>query len=80
MINVKVRAYATLREYLPEVGLGESAKVAVPPEATIETLLDKLGIPRAEVKLCYVSGLYREQDYALQEGDEVALFPAVGGG
>ncbi len=80
MINVKVRAYATLREYLPKVGLGESAEVGVPPEATIETLLDKLGIPRAEVKLCYVGGLYREQDYALQEGDEVALFPPVGGG
>ena len=80
MINVKVRAYASLREYLPGVAMGESAEVAVPLEATIETLLDKLGIPRAEVKLCYVSGLYREQGYALQEGDEVALFPPVGGG
>ena len=80
MINVKVRAYASLREHLPGIALGESAEVMMPPEATIGILLDKLGIPRAEVKLCYVSGLYREQEYVLREGDEVALFPAVGGG
>lgn len=80
MINVKVRVYASLKDYLPGIGLGQSVEVTMPPGATIETLLDKLGIPRAEVKLCYVSGLYREQGYALQEGDEVALFPPVGGG
>jgi molybdopterin synthase sulfur carrier subunit len=80
MINVKVRAYASLREHLPGIALGESAEVMMPPEATIGILLDKLGIPRAEVKLCYVSGLYREQGYVLSEGDEVALFPPVGGG
>jgi sulfur-carrier protein len=80
MINVKVRAYASLKEYLPGVALGESAEVALPREATVETLLDELGIPRAEVKLCYVRGLYREQSHVLSEGDEVALFPPVGGG
>ncbi len=80
MINVKVRVYASLKEYLPELGHGESAEVTMPPGATIETLLDKLGIPRSEVKLCYVGGLYREQSYALREDDEVALFPPVGGG
>ncbi|MCA1954518.1 MAG: MoaD/ThiS family protein [Anaerolinea sp.] len=32
------------------------------------------------MKLCYVNGRYQEADYALNEGDEVGIFPPIGGG
>jgi molybdopterin synthase sulfur carrier subunit len=80
MINVKVRAYAGLGRYLSGLTAGVSMEITVPHGATIGALLDQVGIPRAETKLCFVGSLHREQDYVLSEGDEVALFPPVGGG
>ena len=80
MITVKVRAYATLRRYIPGVAVGESTPVDLPDGATVETLLNRLGIPLSELRVCFAGDLYREADYALKDGESVALFPPIGGG
>ncbi len=80
MIKVKVRLYATLRRYLPEMAIGQSADVRLPEGATVGALLDQLGIPRDEMRICYVGGLYSDLERQLRDGDDVALFPPVGGG
>lgn len=80
MIEVRVRAYATLRDYLPGVPAGESSTVAVPEGTTIAQLADRLGIPAAEVKTRFVNGVQRDPAHRLQPGDEVAFFPPIGGG
>jgi molybdopterin converting factor small subunit len=80
VVHVKVRAYASLKEYLPGSAVGESVEAVLPRGVTVDALLDTLGIPREQVKLCYVNSLYREMDHVLVEGDEVAIFPPVGGG
>ncbi len=77
---VKVRAYAMLRRYLPGAAIGQSAVVELPPEATVGDALDRLGIPRAETKVCFVGGLRRDHDHRLKDGDELAVFPPVAGG
>jgi len=77
---VKVRAYAMLRRYVPGVALGQSAVVELPPEATVGDALDRLGIPRAETKVCFVGGVRRELDHQLRDADELAVFPPVAGG
>ena len=79
-IEVKVRVYAMLRRYLPELELGRALVVRLPHGATVGELLDQLGIPRQETKSCFVNGLQRSLGYPLQEGDEVALFPPIAGG
>lgn len=80
MIRVRARVYATLRRYLPDLPLGESTPIDLPPQSTIADLLDRLGIPRGATKTCFVNGLQRELDYRLREGDDVALFPPIAGG
>ncbi len=77
---VRVRAYATLRRYLPQVALGASVTLDLPPGLTVADVLERLGVPRDEVKLCFVNGLHREVDHRLDEADELAIFPPVGGG
>ncbi|HNT04723.1 MAG TPA: molybdopterin converting factor subunit 1 [Anaerolineae bacterium] len=81
---VRVRFFASLRE---EVGL-EQEDVKLPAGATVKTFLQTLarahpglgallegrGV-RFAVNRCYVP-----PDAGLQEGDEVALVPPVGGG
>ena len=79
-IEVKVRVYAGLRRYLPGVPLGQSTALRLLPDATIGEALEKLGIPLAETKTCFVNGIRKEFGCRLKEGDELAAFPPVAGG
>lgn len=80
MITVHVKLFATLRPYRPGLGLGEALPVDLPEGATIDDLIQQLGLPRDEVKVVFVNALFREPDYVLADGDEVGIFPPVGGG
>jgi molybdopterin converting factor small subunit len=77
---VKVKLFATLRKYLPDLELGSSKDVQIDHGTTIEQLYKNLGIPIEEVKLAYVNGIYCEPDYILNDGDEIGIFPPIGGG
>ena len=79
-MKVKVRAYATLRRYLPDVPLGRSVELELPEGSTVGDAVDLLGIPRSEAKVCLVDSLQRDLGHRLEEGDAVVLFPPVGGG
>lgn len=83
-MKVRVRVYAGLRRYLPGVSLGESVVVDLPPEATVGDAVDRLGIPRAELKVCLVDGVGRGLDFRFRDGiaddHELAVFPPVAGG
>ena len=77
---VKVKLFATLRKYLPDLELGSSTEAQVDPDTSIEQLYKNLGIPIEEIKLAYVNGIYREPEYILNDGDEIGIFPPIGGG
>ncbi len=80
MITVRVRLYATLRRYRPEVKLGESLPLDLPEGSTVGHLIERLGIPAEVVKNIFVNHRQQDLEYILQAGDEVAIFPPVGGG
>jgi molybdopterin converting factor small subunit len=79
-IKVQVKLFATLRRYYPELELGERMRVELPPGATVEQLIDHLALPREQVKIVFVNGLVKENEHKLEPGDEVGIFPPVGGG
>ena len=80
MITVHVKLFATLREYRPGLGLGEAFPVALPEGASVADLLQQIGVPEEEVKLVFVNALFREKTHGLSDGDELGVFPPVGGG
>lgn len=80
MITVHVKLFATLRQYRPGLGIGEAFSVELPDGATVEDLLQVLGLPEEEVKIIFVNALFRDPDHALANGDELGIFPPVGGG
>ena len=80
MITVHVKLFATLRHYRPGLGLGEAFPVEVSEGATVGDLVRQLGLPAEEVKIVFVNALFRDLDYVLADGDEVGIFPPVGGG
>jgi molybdopterin converting factor small subunit len=80
-VIVKVKLFAMLRRYAPEGNtLGEAFSVEVPDDATIADLFEALGIRANEVKVAFVNGRARADVYRLNPGDEVGIFPPVGGG
>lgn len=78
-MRVQVKLFSLLREHLPQEAKGEAA-VELPEGATVDDLIDHLGIVR-RIKILSING-ERETDHSrpLQEGDSVRIFPFVVGG
>jgi len=79
MIKVKVKLFAGLRGLPPGQGLGEGNMIELANEARVGDLVRRLGLP--ERRLIFVNGVARSEDnYPLKEGDEIGVFPLLGGG
>ncbi len=79
-IHVRVRVFATLGRYVPDLRPGTFMEVNLPQGATVHDLVQRLRLPVEEVKVVFVNGRSRPFDWPLQEGDEVGFFPAIAGG
>jgi len=80
LAKVDVRLYASLRRYVPQLGLGEAIELDLDEGATIKHIFERLRLPEFEVKRVFVNGVSRGYDHILSEGDRVAIFPPVAGG
>ena len=72
---IEVRLFATLREGRGKVQHLEAANISVAGD-----IIRQLEIPAEEVAILLVNGFHQKPDYAVKDGDVVALFPPVGGG
>jgi molybdopterin synthase sulfur carrier subunit len=79
-MQVRVKLFATLGRHLTSGLPGIPFAVELPDGSTVETLVDQLQLPREEVKLVFVNGRARPMDWVLQPGDELGVFPPIGGG
>jgi molybdopterin converting factor small subunit len=77
MAQVKVNLYATLRSF---VGGAPSVEVEIEPGQTVEQMLQKLGVPAEKTRILFVNNRAATLSQPLQEGDQVGVFPAIGGG
>lgn len=80
MITVDAKLFATLRRQYPELGIGEAMTVELPEDATIGQLLEELDLPEEEIHVIFVNGIVRKEGHSLSDGDEIGIFPPVGGG
>ena len=75
-MNIQIRCYATLAKYQPH----PAEALDIDPESTVADVASSLGIDQKEIKVAFVNGKHALLSAKLQNGDRVALFPAVGGG
>ena len=80
MITVQVKLFATLRQHRPGLGIGERFPVELPDGSSVRDLTQHLELPQEQVKLIFVNGLFQDLEHGLADGDEVGIFPPVGGG
>lgn len=74
-MQITVKLFATFR-----VGrLGEETR-DYPPGTCIAEVIRDLRIPEKEIGMIMLNNRHAEPDQQLHEGDNLALFPLVGGG
>lgn len=79
-MHVTVKLFASLSRFSPGGLPGTPFDMSLSESATIHDVVDQLGIPSEETKVSFVNGLIRDLDWALKQGDEVGIFPPIGGG
>jgi sulfur-carrier protein len=88
-MQLHVRLFADLIQAVPEairarysqqIRSGSSLELVLPDGYTVADLLEYLALPSETAKIIFVNGRVQGRDCRLESGDEVGLFPLIGGG
>lgn len=79
-MEVKVKLFATLRDYLPKNSDGKSCQMEIDEKTTIEQIITQLKIPEKIPKIILVNGIQGSIDQTLKDDDVLSIFPPVAGG
>jgi len=84
-MNVKLKLYATLSDYLPvEARKTNEVALSVPKDATVGELIEQCKLPKKLVHLVLINGHFvppaARAARALSDGDVLAIWPPIAGG
>jgi molybdopterin converting factor small subunit len=79
-MRVRVKLFASLGRFRGEVLPGTPFELELSEPASVASLIALLKLPREDIKITFVNGCARPEDWVLKASDEVGIFPAVGGG
>jgi sulfur-carrier protein len=86
-MQVYVKLFAGLVQNVPPdilpqgtVRSGTPLPVSLSEGSTLGDLVAHLTLPPDQVRITFVNGRARKPDHALSDGDEVGIFPPIGGG
>ena len=74
-MKIKVKLFATLRD-----GRFAENEFEVGIDADINFLLNKFNLKPDEVPIVFINGRHADYNTRLNEGDDIAFFPPIGGG
>jgi uncharacterized protein with PIN domain/sulfur carrier protein ThiS len=75
MIEVTVRVYGPLNDFLPAHRRQASWSYAAEGHPAVKDLIESLGVPHPEIDLILVNGVSVPFDHAVQSADRIAVFP-----
>ena len=83
-MQIELKLYASLGEYLPSGSRANAARLQVEDGATPNALIDRYRVPREQAHLVLINGQFvapeqRDQP-VLKDGDTLAIWPPVAGG
>jgi sulfur-carrier protein len=79
-MEIEVKLFATLRDYLPKGSSRFSCKMEIDGHTRVQDILAKLKISEEMPKIILVNGIHGKKDQVLKEGDVLSIFPPVAGG
>ncbi len=77
MPEIQLNLYAMLRQH---IGGAPSIDVEVEPGQTVEQVLVGLGVPPDQTRIIFIDNRPANLSATLTGGEQVNVFPAVGGG
>jgi len=77
MARVEVKLFAILRQYIDGAA---STDVEIEPGETVGDVLDRLGVPHDQTRVMFLNSRAVDLTHVLQGGEELSVFPAIGGG
>lgn len=80
VMEIEVKLFATLRDYLPKGSGRFSCKIEVDDQTQVRQILTRLNIPEEMPKIILVNGVHGKKEQVLKEGDVLSIFPPVAGG
>lgn len=83
-MNITVKLYADFAALLPAHAEHNAAVLDVPENASVQTVLQQLGVSLARAHIVLVNGVFvppmQRQDKTLRAGEVLAVWPQVAGG
>lgn len=79
-MEIEVKLFATLRDYLPKGSGRFSCKMKVDGATRVQVILSRLKIPEEMPKIILINGVHGKKEQILKEGDVLSIFPPVAGG
>jgi sulfur carrier protein ThiS len=83
-MNVTLKLYAGLSDYLPPGSRDNRVQLSVEDDATVGGLIGRHGLPPKLVHLVLVNGVFVPPEaraaHRLQSGDHLAIWPPIAGG
>ena len=85
-MNVKLKLFATLSDYLPsaEERKGNEVALDVPADTTVAQVIERFHLPQKLVHLVLINGHFvppaARAGHPLIEGDVLAIWPPIAGG
>jgi sulfur carrier protein len=79
-MEIEVKLFATLRDYLPKGSGRFSCKMEVGGSTRVQDVLSRLKIPEEIPKIILVNGVHGKKEQILKDGDILSIFPPVAGG
>ncbi len=79
-MEIEVKLFATLRDYLPKGSGRFSCKMEVDGKTRVQDILERLKIPEGIPKIILINGINTKKEQVLKDGDVVSIFPPVAGG
>ena len=79
-MHLRVKLFATLSRHAPSGRAGVPFDVDLPAGASLGDLVTALKLDPEETRVIFVNGLIQTPDYIPAPGDEIGIFPPIGGG
>jgi molybdopterin converting factor small subunit len=79
-MKIEIHLFASLSKYLPPGAVDKTFIMEIGQGATIQDVITRVGIPRADIKIIFLNGIHAGDADALKDGDRLGLFPPIGGG
>ena len=81
VMQIEIKLFTQLKQYLPDTDLaGSSRFLDIAEPATVQDVLQKLGIPLEMPKVIMINERQGAMDDDLAANDRLTIFPSVGGG